>query len=242
MTIFIDGIFYTLPNVKLDENNNHILDKSNLLVEYLQEKTHRNTPFMIYELNGKKNTKNHKTACKHLYDFYIDNVKCDYFSVLVWNRSKSVYAILVFDKKDKIAHDIISDGLEITLNSKGKYVLKLRLNNTHLKELALKGYVLEEFTPMQWNEISLNTVSSNPNYEFNTTGDIFECYYHNRVCQNFPWIKENKPFWEECDVFDNTTFKDKTLLVQCKTQNATICTFDSLFNLTQENLDEYDFL
>lgn len=236
MIIKILNKYYVFPDVLIDETTgNHIIDKSRVLLEYCNEKVKKHDVDSFYTSQGVRDKTAHKRICNELYNLYLDNVKCDYFAVLVFpEKSKSVYGIAIYDKQDTTVQNIIKQDLELTVNSKGKWALRLRLNNKHLKRLADMGVILQEFTPTEWNNECLKVQQTFPNTEFNTLGELFEAYWHLKVNSNKQdAFGGNLPFWESYDVLDDTSINDE-LGVQCKSQKATICTIDSLIDLCRD--------
>lgn len=231
MKITINGKVYIFPDVIENLDGTHSIDKSHLLNEYCNEKIKKTNPVMWYTSQGAKDKTAHKKACKEFYAFYLKHVKCDYFATLIYpEKSKSVFGIAIYDKLDMAVQEIISNGLEITLNSNGKWALRLRLNNKQLTKLANMGAVLQEFTPTEFNNECQKVLATYKDTEFTSLGQIFETWYFMRVNPDKigSAFIDNTPFWESPDLHDSIL----DLGVQCKAQKATICTIDSLIELS----------
>lgn len=227
----IGNKWLVLPNVVLNDDDTHSMDKTDVIKEYIQQKAKNKNVAMYYKSNGIIDKTAYKAVCKHIYNYYLGKLDCDYIALLVYpEKSKSVYGICVYSPLDTIINDIVSEGLEITLNSSGKYCLRIRLNNKQIQQLALKGGILKEYQKIEFEKMLFNTTCrcEKRDLQVNSIGECFEYLFADMV-HDYKHIKDNTEFFNGADVID---YLNGGLKVQCKAQKATVCILDTLEKLT----------
>lgn len=216
-----------LPDVITNEDGSHSIDTNNVLREYTQLKAQKKDCITWYNPMGKKDKEKHKEVCKYLYDLYNQKVCADYTATLIYpEKSKAFYAICIHAVNDKVIEQIFSDSLEITLDSKGRYTLRLRVNNTNMQQLLKKGCILKEYTKTEFEKILQEQKEKTlaRGLQVNSIGDCFEYLYAEKI-GNKDHIKDSIRFDLAPDCIDNI---NGGLRVQCKAQKATICLLDTL--------------
>lgn len=216
-----------LPDVITNEDGTHSIDTSNVLREYTQLKALKRDCIAWYNPVGKKDKEKHKEVCKYLYNLYNKKVCADYVATLIFpEKSKAFYAICVHSVGDKTIEEIFSDSLEITLDSKGRYTLRLRVNNTNMQKLLEKGCILQEYQKAEFEKMLKDTKEKviEKGLQVHSIGDCFEYFYSEKV-GNKDHAKDSIRFDLAPDCIDNL---NGGLRVQCKAQKATICLLDTL--------------
>lgn len=226
----IGNKWIVFPNIT-EKDDKHELDKTSIIQEYVRQKAKVKNVAMYYKSNGLIDRIAYKAVCKHLYNYYLSKLTADYIAVLVYpEKSKSVYGICIYNPLDTVINDIISDGLEITLNSSGKYCLRLRLNNKHIQQLAKIGAILKEYQKAEFEKMLFDTTCKceKRGLQVNSIGECFEYLYADMV-KDYSHIKDNTEFFNDADIID---YINGGLKVQCKAQKATVCILDTLEKLT----------